>query len=99
MAAPLVEIDDGWDFKVLILDGEWVMRIPRSELSIEELEKEIELLPELGPALPVAIPRFEHSSAVKAMNTSRRPWRSLWAAKRRASSIMAVVPEALSSAP
>ena len=62
MAAPLVEIDDGWDFKVLILDGEWVMRIPRSELSIEELEKEIELLPELGPALPVAIPRFEHVS-------------------------------------
>src|SRR5438445_6338107 len=47
---------------VLTLYGEWVMRIPRSELSIEELEKEIELLPELGPALPVAIPRFEHVS-------------------------------------
>jgi aminoglycoside phosphotransferase (APT) family kinase protein len=60
VGAPLVEIDRGWDFKILVVDDEWVLRIPRSELSIEELEKEIELLPLLGPALPVEIPHFEH---------------------------------------
>jgi aminoglycoside phosphotransferase (APT) family kinase protein len=58
----LREIDDGWDFKVLIADGEWVLRIPRSAVSAEELDKEIELLPALGPALPVETPRFEQVS-------------------------------------
>jgi aminoglycoside phosphotransferase (APT) family kinase protein len=58
----LIENDDGWDFKVLILDGEWVLRIPRSELSVEELEKEIGLVPALGPLLPVEIPHFAHVS-------------------------------------
>jgi aminoglycoside phosphotransferase (APT) family kinase protein len=56
---PLVEIDDGWDFKVLILENEWVVRIPRSDLSVEELEKEVELLPALAPNLPIEIPHFE----------------------------------------
>lgn len=58
----LVEIDDGWDFKVLILEQEWIVRIPRSGLSVEELEKEIGLLPVLSGALPVEIPRFEQIS-------------------------------------
>jgi aminoglycoside phosphotransferase (APT) family kinase protein len=58
----LREIDEGWDFKILILDGEWVLRIPRSELSVEKLRKEIELLPALAPALPVEIPQFAHVS-------------------------------------
>jgi len=58
----LREIDDGWDFKILILDGTWVLRIPRSELSADELEKEIGLLPALTPALPVEIPRFDQVS-------------------------------------
>jgi aminoglycoside phosphotransferase (APT) family kinase protein len=62
VGAPFAEIDDGWDFKVLVLEDEWVLRIPRSELSVEELEKEIELLPALGPALPVEIPRFAYVS-------------------------------------
>lgn len=62
MGAPLVEIDDGWDYKVLILDDEWVLRIPRSALAVEELAKEIELLPALAPTLPIEIPRFEQVS-------------------------------------
>ena len=62
MELPFAEIDDGWDFKVLILEGEWVLRIPRSEPAAEELEKEIGLLPTLGPALPVEIPRFTYVS-------------------------------------
>ena len=62
MQAPLVENDDGWDFKVLVVEDEWVLRIPRSGLSVGELEKEIELLPVLAPLLPVEIPHFEQVS-------------------------------------
>ena len=58
----LSEIDVGWDFKVLILDDEWVLRIPRSGPSAQALATEIELLPALAPALPVEIPRFEQVS-------------------------------------
>jgi aminoglycoside 2''-phosphotransferase len=58
----LSENDDGWDFKVLIVDGEWVLRIPRGEQPAAKLAKEIELLPTLASALPVEIPRFEHVS-------------------------------------
>lgn len=66
MEAPLAEVDDGWDFKVLILEDEWVVRWPRHRLAIEEIEKEVELLPALAPLLPVEIPRFEY--------VSREPW-------------------------
>jgi aminoglycoside phosphotransferase (APT) family kinase protein len=59
---PLVENDDGWDFKVLILDGEWVLRIPRVDQAAAKLAKEAALLPALAPALPVEIPRFEQVS-------------------------------------
>jgi aminoglycoside phosphotransferase (APT) family kinase protein len=64
--APLVEIDDGWDFKVLIVDDAWVVRWPRHQLSVEEIEQEVELLPVLAPLLPVEVPRFEY--------VSREPW-------------------------
>ena len=66
MGAPLLENDDGWDYKVLILDGEWVVRWPRHRLAVEEIEKEVELLPVLGPLLPVEVPQFEY--------VSREPW-------------------------
>jgi aminoglycoside phosphotransferase (APT) family kinase protein len=62
----LKEIDDGWDFKVLILDDEWVVRWPRHRLAVEEVEKEVELLPALAPLLPVEVPRFGY--------VSREPW-------------------------
>lgn len=62
----LREVDEGWDFKVLILDDEWVVRWPRHELAVEEIEKEVELLPGLAPLLPVDVPRFEY--------VSREPW-------------------------
>ncbi|HUZ15720.1 MAG TPA: phosphotransferase [Gaiellaceae bacterium] len=62
----LAENDDGWDFKVLVLENTWVLRVPRGKLGIEELAKEARLLPALAPALPVEVPRFEH--------VSREPW-------------------------
>ena len=66
MEAPLVEIDDGWDYKVLIVGDAWVVRWPRHRLAIEEIEQEVELLPVLAPLLPVAVPQFDY--------VSRDPW-------------------------
>jgi aminoglycoside phosphotransferase (APT) family kinase protein len=62
VSAPIVEVDYGWDFKVLILEDQWVLRVPRHRLAVEELEKEIQLLPEIADRLPVQIPRFAHVS-------------------------------------
>ena len=62
----LSEIEDGWDFKVLIFDDEWVVRWPRHRLAVEEVEKEVELLPDLASQLPVEVPCFEY--------VSRDPW-------------------------
>lgn len=59
----LSENDDGWDFKVLILEDEWVLRIPRVEQAAAKLAKEAALLPALASALPVEVPRFAHVSA------------------------------------
>ena len=65
-AVGLKEVDEGWDFKVLILDDEWVVRWPRHALAVDEIEKEVALLPGLAPLLPVDVPRFEY--------VSREPW-------------------------
>ena len=53
-------IDEGYDFEVAIVDDEWVFRFPRRAGVEDALELEIELLPRLAPALPVAVPVFEH---------------------------------------
>jgi aminoglycoside phosphotransferase (APT) family kinase protein len=62
----LREIDDGWDFKVLLVGEEWVVRWPRHRLAVEEIEKEAALLPALASLLPVEVPRFDY--------VSREPW-------------------------
>ena len=66
MSAPLVEVDAGWDYRVLIVDDAWVVRWPRHRLAVEEIEREVELLPVLAPLLPVEVPRFDY--------VSREPW-------------------------
>ncbi len=66
MPQPLVERDDGWDFRVLVIDDEWVVRWPRHELAVEEIEKESELLPVIAQLLPVEVPVFAYAS--------REPW-------------------------
>ena len=58
----VVVVDDGFDFKVVILDDSWVVRIPRREQVLSALEQEIVLLPELEATLPVAVPHFAHIS-------------------------------------
>jgi aminoglycoside phosphotransferase (APT) family kinase protein len=63
---PFVEVDAGWDYKVLIVDDTWVMRWPRHRLAVAEIEQEVALLPVLAPLLPVEVPQFEY--------VSREPW-------------------------
>ncbi len=58
----LVAIDDGYDFKVLVVDDAWVVRFPRREAVVSALETEIALLPQLAAALPIAVPEFAHVS-------------------------------------
>jgi aminoglycoside phosphotransferase (APT) family kinase protein len=55
----VTEIDSGYDFKVVLVDDTWVVRIPRRPQVVEALEREIALLPELARVLPVEVPRFE----------------------------------------
>lgn len=54
-----LEIDDGYDFEVAIVDEAWVFRFPRRPDVEEALELEIALLPVLAPVLPVDVPSFE----------------------------------------
>jgi aminoglycoside phosphotransferase (APT) family kinase protein len=58
-AASLVEVEEGWDSSVLEVDGEWIVRVPRREQVRAWIRREAALLPELAPALPAAVPRFE----------------------------------------
>jgi aminoglycoside phosphotransferase (APT) family kinase protein len=58
----ILEIDDGYDFEVAIVDDGWVFRFPRRAGVEEALRLEIVLLPLLAPALPVNVPSFEHIS-------------------------------------
>jgi aminoglycoside phosphotransferase (APT) family kinase protein len=58
----ILEIDDGYDFEVTIVDDEWVFRFPRRSGVEEALELEIAALPAIAPALPVDVPSFEYVS-------------------------------------
>jgi aminoglycoside phosphotransferase (APT) family kinase protein len=58
----VVEIDEGYDFEVAIVDDEWVFRFPRRSGVEKPLEVEIEILPVIAPVLPVDVPSFEHVS-------------------------------------
>jgi aminoglycoside phosphotransferase (APT) family kinase protein len=58
----IVEIDEGYDFEVCVVDDEWLFRFPRRADVAVALEREIEVLPVLAAALPVAVPTFEHVS-------------------------------------
>lgn len=55
----LVQIGDGWDCEVHVVDRTWVIRVPRRPEVAARLRAEVALLAELGPALPVAVPRVE----------------------------------------
>ena len=58
----IVEIDEGWDFHVAIVDDESVFRFPRRSGVEEALEVEIAVLPAIADAVPVKVPSFDFIS-------------------------------------
>lgn len=52
-------VDDGWDSLVLDLDDEWIVRFPRRPEVESWMEREIVLLPELAPRLPIEVPHIQ----------------------------------------
>lgn len=51
-----VEVDDGWDSQVTILEGRWIDRVPRRDEVRGWLLAETSLLPRLAPLLPLHVP-------------------------------------------
>jgi len=49
----------GWDHIMLLVNREWIFRIPRRPECEATLEKEARLLPLLAPSLPLPVPRYE----------------------------------------
>lgn len=64
MPVSVTAIEDGYDFRVLVLDDTWIVRIPRRPACAEALAVEAELLPALAPALPVRVPEFVYAAEV-----------------------------------
>jgi macrolide phosphotransferase len=57
--------DTGWDFRVVeVEDTEgcgWILRLPRRGHGADRIAVEAAVLAVVGPALPVAVPRWEHA--------------------------------------
>jgi len=51
-----IEIDDGWDSRVAVLEGRWVERVPRRDDVRDWLLAETRLLPRIAPLLPLNVP-------------------------------------------
>jgi aminoglycoside 2''-phosphotransferase len=56
----LVELGRGADSAAYLLDGEWVLRFPVTANARRTLRRELALLEDLAPALPLPIPAFAH---------------------------------------
>ena len=48
---------EGWDNRVFLVNGTMLFRFPRRKISVPLLEREREVLPNLVPLLPLAIPK------------------------------------------
>ncbi|HEY8601141.1 MAG TPA: phosphotransferase [Thermomicrobiales bacterium] len=51
-------VGEGWDSVAWLVNGSLIFRFPKRSAVAEALRREIALLPDLAPTLPVAIPRF-----------------------------------------
>jgi len=47
---------EGWDYTIWVVDERWVFRFPRRAIVVPGTLREIAVLPELAPVLPVAVP-------------------------------------------
>jgi aminoglycoside phosphotransferase (APT) family kinase protein len=49
-------LGEGWDNSVWLADDRWVFRFPRRTIALPGFEREIAVLPQLAPRLPLPIP-------------------------------------------
>jgi aminoglycoside phosphotransferase (APT) family kinase protein len=52
----LRRLAEGWDNSVWVVDERYAFRFPRREIAIPGVEREIAVLPELAPLLPLPVP-------------------------------------------
>src|SRR5204862_7920551 len=46
----------GWDYSIWAVDDRWAFRFPRREMGVPGTRREIAVLPELAPLLPISVP-------------------------------------------
>src|SRR5947208_12702681 len=46
----------GWDYTIWLVNEEWAFRSPRREIAVPGVRREIAVLPELAPLLPIPVP-------------------------------------------
>ena len=49
-------LGEGWDNTVWLVDDRWVFRFPRRQIAVPGIERQLALLPRLGPLLPLGVP-------------------------------------------
>ena len=49
-------LGQGWDNTVYLVDGRWVFRFPRREIAVPAIERQLRVLPQLAPMLPLPVP-------------------------------------------
>ena len=47
---------EGWDYTILLVNEQWAFRFPRREMAVPGVRREIAVLPELAPLLPIPVP-------------------------------------------
>jgi aminoglycoside phosphotransferase (APT) family kinase protein len=47
---------EGWDYTIWLVDETWAFRFPRREIVVPGTAREIAVLPELAPLLPIPVP-------------------------------------------
>src|SRR5438067_7939107 len=48
---------EGWDYTIWLVNEAWAFRFPRREIVVPGAAREIAVLPELAPVLPIPVPR------------------------------------------
>ena len=48
-------LGQGWDNTVYLVDGRWVFRFPRREIAVPAIERQLRVLPQLAPMLPLPV--------------------------------------------
>jgi aminoglycoside phosphotransferase (APT) family kinase protein len=55
-AETLRPLAEGWDYSIWAVDERWAFRFPRREMAVPGVRREIAVLPELAPLLPIPVP-------------------------------------------